>query len=151
MLSVVGDVSVHSRTSVVTSLIPRMAQSLGGVLSVVGDVSVHSRTSVVTSSILRMAQSLGGAHRSKVTCVFVSVCVCIMFLKNNTIITTVNTLGRRTVHGWWLPPAGARKPKRRHSMIAGQHPEALVTRRASRARGTGGAAGGGGCRCRVPT
>ena len=62
------------------------------VLSVVGDVPVDSGAPVVTSSISRicrlsLSEVLIGVglraciHRVECACVFVSVCVCTMFLK----------------------------------------------------------------------
>ena len=64
------------------------------VLSVVGDVPVDSGTPVVTSSISRicrlsLSEVLIGVglraciHRDECACVFVSVCVCTVFLKKN--------------------------------------------------------------------
>ena len=61
-------------------------------LSVVGDVPVDSGAPVVTSSILRtcrlsLSEMLIGVglraciHRDERACVFVSVCVCTVFLK----------------------------------------------------------------------
>ena len=64
------------------------------VLLVVGDVPVDSEALVVTSSISRicrlsLSEVLIGVglrtciHRDECACMFVSVCVCIVFLKKN--------------------------------------------------------------------
>ena len=65
----------------------------GTILSVVVDVPVDSEVPMVTSeSRDQPAQSLGGAHRGRVACVFVSVCVCIVFPSVHSVLAISNQL-----------------------------------------------------------